>query len=350
MRHVLHILPHPGGGGERYVDLLEGTEDYTHQRMFLSAGRSPLIALPSMARRWRSLRRAVAGSDIVHLHGDTASMLALPLVRGRLAVISMHGLSMLRRAPQPVLAVAHARWRRVAETVQRIVCSSQTELEEVARFSPDQTRDRLTVVTNGIPPIAAPGDDQRSSARGALGLAEGEVCCLFLGLLDRYKDPLTVVRAAEKARRQGLPVTLLVAGEGPLLGEVRKHEGAAVRALGFRRDTDRLLAAADVFVMPSQREARGPFALLEAMSYGLGIVASDARGVAEAVGSAGLIAPVGDTEAFADALRRLATDPALRSRLGAAARARVMRCFSLERFLQGMTDVYDDALASGQGA
>jgi glycosyltransferase involved in cell wall biosynthesis len=132
-----------------------------------------------------------------------------------------------------------------------------------------------------------------------------------------------------------------VAGDGPLADRVR---GEGVRALGFREDTARLLAASDLFVLPSAREGLS-LALLEAMGHGLPCVVSDDPGNREAVGDAGVVHPVGDAPALAEALAALAADPDKRARLGAAARARVQERFTLERFLGDMRGVLDDVLS-----
>ena len=87
-------------------------------------------------------------------------------------------------------------------------------------------------------------------------------------------------------------------------------------------------------------------AALEAMAHGVATVVSDAPGNPEAVGDAGVVAPVGDLEAWTDALVRLTADPDERARLGAAARARVAHEFSVERFLSGIGHAYDSALGT----
>ena len=135
---------------------------------------------------------------------------------------------------------------------------------------------------NGIPPVA-PDPAARAAARAALGLADGDVAGLYLGELSERKDPLVAVRAARAA---GPPFVLLVAGDGPLAPEVRALAGPSVRVLGHRDDAPALLAAADVFVLPSRREGLS-FAVLEAMGHGLAMVVADGAGNPEAVGDAG---------------------------------------------------------------
>jgi glycosyltransferase involved in cell wall biosynthesis len=165
---------------------------------------------------------------------------------------------------------------------------------------------------------------------------------LYLGQLEPRKRPLEAVAAAERAAAAA-PLVLLVAGDGPLAEEVAGHAGPAVRALGFRRDPERLLAAADILVMPSEREGLS-LAVLEAMAAGLAPVVSDGPGNPEAVGDAGVVVPVGDVAALASALERLAGDPEERTRLGAAARARAEAEFSIERFLADMRRAFLEVL------
>ncbi len=98
---------------------------------------------------------------------------------------------------------------------------------------------------------------------------------------------------------------LLVAGDGPQADEVAGLASRAIRPLGFRRDVDRLLVAADIFVLPSTREGLS-FAVLEAMAQGLALVVSDGPGNPEAVGDSGIVVPAGDVDAWAAALAALA--------------------------------------------
>ncbi|MBW3653432.1 MAG: glycosyltransferase, partial [Actinobacteria bacterium] len=119
----------------------------------------------------------------------------------------------------------------------------------------------------------------------------------------------------------------------------------AIRPLGFRRDPERLLAAADIFVLPSEREGLS-FAVLEAMGHGLAMVVCDGPGNPEAVGEAGIVVPAGDVGALAAALAALARDPARRAVLADAARERVAAQFTRERMLAGIAEAYAAALTS----
>jgi glycosyltransferase involved in cell wall biosynthesis len=101
--------------------------------------------------------------------------------------------------------------------------------------------------------------------------------------------------------------------------------GARLRRLGYRADVADVLAAADVFVLPSHFEGL-PMSVIEAMLTGLPVVATDIRGPREQVvdGETGLLVPPAAPAPLATALARLVHDTALRARMGAAGRARAI--------------------------
>ena len=79
-RSVLHVLPHPGGGGERYVDLLEAMQGYHFTRPYLAP--SPKPSLVELTRGVTSAHRRGWDYDLVHVHGDVAAMLCMSLLAG----------------------------------------------------------------------------------------------------------------------------------------------------------------------------------------------------------------------------------------------------------------------------
>jgi glycosyltransferase involved in cell wall biosynthesis len=340
---VLHILPHRGGGGETYIDLLAALPGFTHERLPLSAGRSPASAAVSIPLRWPGLALAARRADLVHAHGDVAATLALPLVRAFPSVMTTHGLHFLRRATGARRTAAERSMRLVARSVARVICTSEAERDELAALLGPGLAGRLVVVHNGVAPVAGSAD--RAEVRAELGLADGDVAALFLGELSERKGVMVAVHAACAVAGEGAPLVLLVAGDGPQAGEVAAaaRTSAAIRPLGFRDDPQRLLAAADVFVLPSEREGLS-FAVLEAMAHGLAMVVADGAGNPEAVGDAGVVVPAADVSALADALAAVTSDPAQRSALGAAARERALGQFGLERMLAGVAAAYAAAL------
>jgi glycosyltransferase involved in cell wall biosynthesis len=110
--------------------------------------------------------------------------------------------------------------------------------------------------------------------------------------------------------------------------------GDRLRLLGYRHDVPDVLAAADIFVLPSYFEGL-PMSVIEAMLTGLPVVASDIRGPREQVVAeeTGLLVPARTVAPLVQALRRLATDPALRAAMGAAGRARAVQHYDQSNVL-----------------
>jgi glycosyltransferase involved in cell wall biosynthesis len=345
MRTVLHVLPHPGGGGETYVDLLEGLEGYRHQRIPLSVTRSRLGGVPSVLGRRREVQRLAESADLVHLHGDMAAMIAGPGLGGRPLIFTTHGLHRLRRSSGLAGTLVQRRLQVAVAASSRTICTARDECADLSAALPPGLRERLVVVTNGVP-IPAPVDAaERARARRELGLSDEAIGVLFVGQLEERKDPLGAIGAAEAAGRNGAELVLLIAGSGPLEQEVLAKAGPAVRPLGFRKDLTDLYAAADLFLLPSHREGMS-FALLEAMAHGLAPIVADGTGNVETVGEAGVVFPAGDQAAMTARLSDLAGNPETRARLGAAARERIRTELSFEKFLAGTKQQYEAALAS----
>jgi len=143
---------------------------------------------------------------------------------------------------------------------------------------------------------------------------------------------------------------LLVVGGGELhdtlvrQADARRLSGR-VHFLGPRRDLGDLLAAMDMFVMPSLWEGL-PLSMVLAMGAGLPVIATAVAGIPEVVedGRTGLLVPPGDVAALASALTRLATDAPARERMGSAARAAVIPRFNVERYVESIVRLYDRLL------
>ena len=333
------MLPHAGGGAEKYIALLADLPGTETHRFELSAAPTPAAALRSTPMRYPALARAVRSADLLHVHGDAAAVLTLPLLRRLPSLWTTHGLHLVRRRPE----IARALRLAVART-RVTICTSQAEADELARIAP-QLRSRMLVVHNGVA-LPHPADAQtRARARSELGVGSGELVALFLGELEERKAPLDALAGVRAARIAGADVVLLVAGRGPLEETIAAQGGDAIRVLGFRDDTELLFAASDVFIAPSAREGLS-FALIEAMAHGLAPIVSDGPGNPEAVGQAGIVTAVGDRRAIAVAVEALATDRTRLGALQAAARERAKREFALTDMLAATAAAYELALTA----
>jgi glycosyltransferase involved in cell wall biosynthesis len=108
---------------------------------------------------------------------------------------------------------------------------------------------------------------------------------------------------------------------------------------------DALYSSVDVVALPSYREGL-PTSLIEAAACALPLVATDVPGCREVVtdGVTGLLVPVRDATALADAIARLASDPNLRTRLGRAARARAIEQYDEEKIVDQTLRVYEEII------
>jgi len=145
-------------------------------------------------------------------------------------------------------------------------------------------------------------------------------------------------------------ISVLIAGDGPIREELESkiyNRGLTedVFLLGYRDDVSNLMAASDIFVLPSFREGT-PLVIYEAMASGLPIVATDIAGIPEQIdhGTNGFLIQPGDSDALASYLERLVTSPVLRNELANASLTRINR-FSIEEMVSSIDSVYKNQLA-----
>jgi glycosyltransferase involved in cell wall biosynthesis len=209
---------------------------------------------------------------------------------------------------------------------------------------------KVAVVPNGVDVDAwRPDSAARDAMRRKLDHAD-EFLWFAAGRLEQVKDYPTLLRAMAGTRE---PANLVIAGEGPLLGELKSlatelGTGHRVHFLGFEPDVRRWMQAADGFVLSSQWEGL-PMALLEAGACGLPAVATDVPGTREVVvnGETGLLASPGDADALRGAMGKLMETPSEERRaMGERARQQVIERFSLKSALDRWEELYYDLLGS----
>jgi glycosyltransferase involved in cell wall biosynthesis len=194
--------------------------------------------------------------------------------------------------------------------------------------------------------------ERRERSRAMLGLPADAVVALNIGRREHQKGHLALLEAAHMARNDNPDLIWLIAGrDGNSSAELSAaHDqlglGDTVRFLGHREDIGDLLVAADVFVFPSLYEGLGG-ALLEAMALKVPIVASDIPAVREVLdgGRCGMLSPLGNTAAFAQAVTALLSDDQQRVALATAGLARFQSTYTLERTVNGMVNLFEQVAA-----
>ena len=236
--------------------------------------------------------------------------------------------------------------RLMMRAMRRVIAVSD-EVRERYRVTLDVPAVKLVVVRNGIP-IPRARRPRDPALRAQLVRGRPDFVVLTPARFHEQKGHAYLLEAAARVP----DATFVLAGEGELRPAMERRArdlGVMDRCvfLGHRSDVPELLAAADLFVLPSLFEGL-PLSVLEAMAAERPVVATAIGGTDEAVvdGVTGLLVPPRDAAALAAAIGRLRSDPALAGRLAQTARARVEAEFSSEATARGVMQVYEDLVGA----
>lgn len=281
--------------------------------------------------------------DVLHAHLPHAawlcrwSRLAAPV---RVVIDTLHSSSTGKSGRH--IGYAYSRWLPDHVTaVSRATAASHLAAGMVRE-------EQLSILGNGIDVTAwEPNAQARSAARRLLGFRD-EFLWIAAGRLEPVKDYPTLLRAFARASQMA---RLLVLGAGPLEAELIALAAQLglerrVRFLGFEPNVERLMQAADGFVLSSRYEGL-PMVLLEAGACGVPTVATNVPGTREVLidGVNGLLAKAGDPCSLGDAMTRLMSMPnEVRYAMGERARLRVIAEFSLETVLDRWERLYGELL------
>ena len=252
-----------------------------------------------------------------------------------------------------MVAANRAEYRELIELVDRLICVSEAVRDS---FLPSGIPENKTrVVRNGIAP--KPSASDRPGARERTGIASDARVVLTIGRLIDVKGHDHLIDAVPLVVAQEPDTRFVWVGGGPLEQELRERVAALgmdgwVQFAGHRNDVPDLLAAADLFVLPSLVEGL-PLVVLEAMTAGLPVVGTRVPGTSEIIVDGvtgrlverGRLAGKGDPEALAAAILEPLQDRELAARWGAAGRRRVAAEFSAHRMARETAAVYEELLA-----
>ena len=181
----------------------------------------------------------------------------------------------------------------------------------------------------------------RIAIREKLDIAPDAICLLYVGRMKKEKGVPDLLAAFQKLRGELTDLRLILVGpdEDGLLADI---DDPRIRAIGYTKEVESFMAAADVICLPSYREGFGSV-LIEAASVGLPAVASRIYGITDAVveGETGLLHRAGDVDDLAGCLRRLHVDEDLRLRMSGNATRRAREHFassSVEELFQEFLD------------
>ena len=273
--------------------------------------------------------------DLVHSHLFTANLW------GRLAAC-------LSRTPIVVTEHSVDTWKgRTHLWLDRFLNLATTRWVFVSRQVRDFYESRLghlgsraTVIINGVPLPAV------------WGLPPGRrpVTLATVGRLAPEKEQVRFVELLGDLHQEGLPVRGLIVGEGPQRAVIEQAVRArglegVVELTGLALRMEALWSRVDLFCLTSSREGL-PLTALEAMGYGIPVLATSVGGVSECLqdGVEGVLVPFGDWEKFRLQARRLVQDEALRRRMGEAGRVRTESQFNQQRMTEQHQTLYESLL------
>ena len=298
-------------------------------------------AIVQAARRFRV--------DVVHSHLAVANVHS----RGAAWLLRKPHVTTIHTAPG---STAEDPRRRViidgltARLSARLVAPSRETADAYARAF-WLARDRVQVVPNAPAGRAPQFGFDAARVRGQLVGSETADLVLCVARLQPQKGIDDLVTAAELLRRRLPTLRVVVAGGGPDEARLRativeRQLDGVVHLLGFRSDVDELLAAADVFCLPSRHEGL-PVSLLEAMAAGLPCVSTAVGGVPTLIDDerTGLLVAPNEPAMLAGALERALIDRALAARLGRAAKRHVAARHSIEAVARRYAGLYAELMA-----
>lgn len=286
--------------------------------------------------------------DLLHVHYAVPHATAAWMAREVLGaaaprlVVTLHGtdITLVGASPNHLPITRHSIEQCDAVTAPSVYLRDETR--RLLGLSPDL---QIDVIPNFVDTARfAPGGDARALAALFPPGVSGPTL-VHVSNFRPVKRVADVVAVAALVNRK-VPCRLLLIGDGPERAQVERAVDAAflreqVAFTGAYEGFAPLLAACDVFLLPSSQESFG-LAALEAQSCGVPVVASEVGGLPEVIehGRTGWLAPVGDVEAMAARTLSVLEDPALARRLSEGARARAVERFALGPGLDAYEALY----------
>ena len=318
----------------------------------------------------RALARLVRREkiDFVHAHWHLPNGWIAHRVRRRTGVpfgVTLHGSDVFMAEHNPLFGSMAG--NALASASHVTSCSADLR-ERLLALGRPSAADKLLLVANGTEVVSAVEPPESASLDAKVPRREGERLIVAIGRMVDKKGFRYLLDALPGlfeglADGEGPPVQLVLAGGGDLLDSLRQQAtdlGVANRVqfpgMLSHDEVLALLARAEVFVMPSVRDAKGnidglPIVVLEAMAAGLPVVATDLAGMPLAVesGRTGVLVPEKDPAALAQGLRQVLEDPAEGRAMGEAGRRKVGEELNWDAIARRHDALYRRAIESSEG-
>ena len=332
---------------KKYIERLEALGIVMHNIAF---ARSPFSK--DNVNAYKLLKAVIESErfDLIHCHTPTVSMMtrfAAKGVRknGTVVMYTCHGFHFHNASSKKNWLVYYPVERFLSRYCDYIVTINKEDFNRAKTFSCKNVR-YIPSVGVDINKIKNTSVDKKQK-KAEIGIPEDKLLVLSVGEMIDRKNHEVIVRALGKLNDPN--IYYVIAGKGPL----KEHLEALseelqiadrVKFLGFRTDVHELYYAADISAFPSKIEGLG-LAGIEAMAAGVPLISSNVHGILDYVidGKTGYAVPPCDVDGFAEAIKKLADDPALRESMREDCLAAVAP-FEINNALNVMWDIYREVL------
>lgn len=356
-----------GGGESHLLSLMEHIDRDKFEPVVLSFTPGPMVdrlremgiethviytEKPFDLSIWKKVKKFIDSQQVnlIHAHGTRAnSNISWAAKRLRIPVVyTVHGWSF--HQDQNILT------RNMRVMGEKYLTASSALNISVSESNRDSGRKMLgnfssVVVNNGIDQQRFSPDGKFKDIRAELGISKEAVLLLFIARFTGHKQPLTLIRAFQKAVSENPSLHLLMVGDGDEKEAALKMVGTfgisdKITFQPFRSDVPDVLLGADIFILPSLWEGL-PIGLLEAMAMGKAVIATRVDGTSEVVNHRenGLLIKPGDIGAITNAILELSNNAALRTQFGKKAIATVKTKFNAGDMTRKIEQIYIDLLS-----
>lgn len=360
-----------GGGESHLLVLVENMDRTKFDPVVLSFTEGPMIdrlnemriknyviktEKPFDYRVWKEVKKLMVKEeiDIVHAHGSRANSNVFSAARslGLPLVYTVHGWSF--HPDQNFLT-------RSLRVMGERYLTSRTDLNISVSESNKQSGRKYikgfdsVVVTNGIDQQRFDPRRQHKDIRKEFGIAAGKVLVLFLARFTSHKQPLALIEAFAKIAGKNPHLHLLMVGDGDQKAEavelINKYNlKDTITLVPFRLDVPDIIAAADIYVLPSLWEGL-PIGLLEAMAMGKAVIGSKVDGTSEVISdfeNGIFVDPNNLVPELAEKLEMLGSDAALRNKFRESAIKTINEKYNAVHMTRTIEDIYYRVLENKQ--
>ena len=287
--------------------------------------------------------------DIIHSNGYFADIIGVPAANMlRIPHISTcHGFISNDRN-----LVLYNRLDQIAlRFSDKIIAVSEQIKDDLKRSG--IRKSKISVIQNAVQTIhkAENYEENRRKKRLALAVKNEEFIVGYVGRLSDEKGVQYLIEAGMLLMETGMPFKILIIGDGPKRKELEdmvKMKGLEGNIIftGFQSNIEEWMLVLDLFILPSLTEGT-PMALLEAMSFGIPVVASDVGGIPEIIdsGENGILVPVANPDKIEEAISTICKDNYFRTKLSEMAKKTIRSKFNINEWVNKIESVYIETIS-----